>query len=302
MIYKIITSLITIITIAFIISLSGCVGEKATENPPQKASLEKLNESNVTTTWNLSFLYGSRDDATNQQVNKDVLFQTSTIDALLEGVYDGDTTFGELKKHGDFGLGTVNGLDGEMLELDGKAYQIKTDGVAYAVNDSMKTPFAVVTFFEPDKKLFLNTTMNSSQFPDYLESKFPTKNIIYAIKIKGNFEYIKTRSVPGQKKPYPKLVEVTKNQSTFEFHKANGTIIGFWLPVYMKGTNVPGYHFHFITDDRTAGGHVLEYILGNSSIEIDYTSDFLMELPGTEEFYKVNLEEDKQAELEKVEK
>jgi len=140
------------------------------------------------------------------------------------------------------------------------------------------------------------------QFPDYLESKFPTKNIIYAIKIKGNFDYIKTRSVPGQNKPYPKLVEVTKNQSTFEFHKANGTIIGFWLPVYMNGINVPGYHFHFITDDRTAGGHVLEYIIGNSSIEIDYTSDFLLELPETEDFYKVNLEEDKQAELEKVEK
>ena len=189
-----------------------------------------------------------------------------------------------------------------MLELDGRAYQIKTDGVAYAVNDSMKTPFAVVTFFEPDETIFLNRTMNQTQFPDYLESKFPTKNIIYAIKIKGNFEYIKTRSVPGQKKPYPKLVEVTKNQSTFEFHKANGTMIGFWLPVYMKGTNVAGYHFHFITDDRKAGGHVLEYILGNASIEIDYTYDFLIDLPKTEDFYRVNLEGDKQAELEKVEK
>jgi acetolactate decarboxylase len=249
----------------------------------------------------------TNDEATHksvetQQVNKDVLFQISTIDALLEGVYDGDTTFKELKSHGDFGLDTINGLDGEMLELDGNVYQIKTDGVAYSVNDSINTPFAVVTFFEPDKKIFLNTTMNSTQFPGYLESKFPTKNIIYAIKIKGNFDYIKTRSVPGQNKPYPKLIEVTKNQSTFEFHKVNGTIIGFWFPVYMNGINVPGYHFHFITDDRTAGGHVLEYILGNSSIEIDYISDFLMELPRTEEFYNVNLEKDKQAELEKVEK
>lgn len=242
------------------------------------------------------------DTAGNQQVNEDVLFQTSTIDALLEGVYDGDITFGELKEHGDFGLGTFNSLDGEMLELDGNVYQIKTDGIAYKVDDSMSTPFSVVTFFEPDEVIFLNQTMNNMQFPDYLESKFPTKNIIYAIKIKGNFDYIKTRSVPGQNKPYPKLVEVTKNQSTFDFHNANGTIIGFWLPVYMNGINVPGYHFHFITDDRTAGGHVLEYIIGNSSIEIDYTSDFLMELPKTDDFYKVNLEEDKQAELEKVEK
>jgi len=105
------------------------------------------------------------DKPSNQQMNKDLLFQTSTIDALLEGVYDGDITFGELKKYGDFGLGTFNGLDGEMLELDGRAYQIKTDGVAYAVNDSMKTPFAVVTFFEPDETIFLNRTMNQTQFP-----------------------------------------------------------------------------------------------------------------------------------------
>lgn len=269
---KIITDFIAIITIACIVSLSGCLN-------PQ-----------------------TNDEVLPQQVNEDVLFQTSTIDALLEGVYDGDITFGELKAHGDFGLGTFNDLDGEMLELDGNVYQIKTDGVAYPVDDSMSTPFSVVTFFEPDEKIFLNKTMNNTQFPDYLESRFPTKNIIYAIKIKGNFDYIKTRSVPSQNKPYPKLVEVTKNQSIFEFHKVNGTIIGFWLPVYMKGINVPGYHFHFITDDRTAGGHVLEYILSNSSIEIDYTSGFLMELPETEDFYKVNLEEDKQAELEKVEK
>ena len=269
---KIITGFFTIMVIAFIVFLSGCLSSQ------------------------------TNDDVLHQPVNEDVLFQTSTIDALLKGVYDGDITFGELKQHGDFGLGTFNGLDGEMLELDGNVYQIKTDGVAYPVDDSMSTPFSAVTFFEADEKLFLDTTMDHTQFPDYLESKFPTKNIIYAIKIEGNFDYIKTRSVPSQNKPYPKLVEVTKNQSTFEFHQTNGTIIGFWLPVYMKGINVPGYHFHFITDDMTAGGHVLEYILGNSSIEIDYTSNFLMDLPETDEFYKVDLEEDKQAELEKVEK
>ncbi len=248
------------------------------------------------------YLYQKNVSAQTQHVDKGVLFQTSTINALLEGVYDGNTTFKELKSHGDFGLGTINGLDGEMLELDGNVYQIKTDGVVYSVNDSVDSPFAVVTFFEPDQKIFLNTTMNSTQFPSYLESKFPSKNLIYAIKIEGRFDYIKTRSVPRQKRPYPIMVEVTKNQSTFEFHKVNGTIIGFWFPDYMNGINVPGYHFHFITEDRTAGGHVLEYTLNNSSIEIDYISGFLMELPQTKDFYEVNLEKDKQAEIEKVEK
>ena len=95
--------------------------------------------------------------------NKDVLFQISTIGALLEGVYDGETTYGELKRHGDFGIGTFNGLDGEMIGLEGKFYQIKTDGIAYLFDDSMKTPFATVTFFESDKSALLNNVENYGQ-------------------------------------------------------------------------------------------------------------------------------------------
>jgi len=95
------------------------------------------------------------------QKNNDVLFQTSTINALLNGVYDGDISFQELKQYGGFGLGTVNALDGEMIGLEGKFYQIKADGIAYPVDDSMKTPFAVVTFFEPDKSALLGESINN---------------------------------------------------------------------------------------------------------------------------------------------
>ena len=46
------------------------------------------------------------------------MFQRSTINALMQGVYDSNTTFeGELKSYGNFGLGTVWALDGEMIEL-----------------------------------------------------------------------------------------------------------------------------------------------------------------------------------------
>ncbi len=87
---------------------------------------------------------------------KDILFQVSTIDALLEGIYDGDITCRELKSHGDFGIGTFNGLDGEMIELGGNIYQCRADGVAYPADDSTKVPFAAVTFFEPDKTVLLD--------------------------------------------------------------------------------------------------------------------------------------------------
>jgi len=200
---------------------------------------------------------GSRD-------SKDGLFQASTINALLAGVYDGDMTFRTLRQHGDFGLGTVNALDGEMIGLDGKFYQIKTDGKAYLIPDTMKTPFAEVTFFNPDTTLKIRESIeNYDQLKSYLNRLLSIKNIFYAIKIEGTFSYIKTRSVPGQKKPYPLLVNVVKHQATFEFHQVKGTMVGFWCPAYVKGISVPGYHFHFITADRKAGGHVLASSMQN---------------------------------------
>jgi len=232
----------------------------------------------------------------------DVVFQTSTINALLKGIYDGDVSYGELKSNGDFGLGTFNALDGEMIGLEGTFYQIKVDGVAYPVKDSMKTPFAVVTFFAPDKTVALDTTNNYTQLKTYLDGLLPSRNIFYAIKIEGKFKYIKTRSVPGQNKPYPPLVEVVKEQAFFEFQDIAGTIVGFRSPDYVQGINVPGYHMHFITKDKKAGGHLLECRIQNVTVEIDNIHNLFMALPHGGEFYNVDLAQDKKRELETVEK
>jgi len=243
-------------------------------------------------------LYG----CSHLQGNRDVLFQTSTLGALLEGVYDGHTTCGELKRHGDFGIGTFDALDGEMVVLGGKVYQVRADGKVYSPKDSLGTPFAVVTFFEPDKTLVLDSCRDYEELQEYLDSSLPTKNILYAIRIESTFTYIKTRSVPKQKKPYPRLVEVVKNQPTFEFHNVRGTIVGFRLPFYMDGINVPGYHFHFITEDKTAGGHLLDCSASNVNIELDYTHGFYMVLPEQSEFYRADMTKKEHGEVEKVEK
>ncbi|MBV22114.1 MAG: acetolactate decarboxylase [Parcubacteria group bacterium] len=224
------------------------------------------------------------------------------MNALLDEIYDGNVTFGELKKHGDLGLGTFNNLDGEMIGIDGEFYQIKADEVAYPVDDSMKTQFAVVTFFESDETKEIDKSVNYDQLKVFLNSMLPTENIFYAFKTEGTFEFIKTRSVPGQNKPYPPLVEIVKNQLIFEFHDIKGTLVGSWFPDYMKGINVPGYHFHFITEDKKAGGHLLECQTENIRIGIDYTSNSYLELPENEEFYNAELFIENRATLEKVEK
>lgn len=222
--------------------------------------------------------------------DKDVLFQTSMFSVLSEGVYDGDVTFKDLKRHGDFGIGTFNGLDGEMVAVASEFYQIKADGKAYTVENSMKSPFAVVTFFEPDKAVSLDKVLDYEQLKQYLDSMLPTRNLFYAIRVEGAFSYIKARSVSAQSTPYPPLAEALKGQTTFEFYGVSGTLVGFWCPAYVEGINVPGYHFHFITSDRQNGGHLLDCETENVKIEIDYTSEFFMELPKSEVFYKLNLE------------
>jgi len=234
--------------------------------------------------------------------HEDVVYQTSTINALIEGIYDGDISFEELRKHGDFGLGTFNQLDGEMIALDGDFYQIKSNGVAYIVDESMHTPFSVVTFFESDDEIILRKSTNYSELEHYLDDLLPTENIFYAIKIEGTFDYIKARSVPRQYKPYSNLTIVVQNQSVFEFNEVKGTIVGFRTPQYVSGINVPGYHFHFITEDRQAGGHILECELDNVTIIIDYTSDFYLVLPENKEFYELESAKEIQKDIETIEK
>ncbi len=232
----------------------------------------------------------------------DVIYQISTIDALLEGMYEGDLTIGELKQHGDLGLGTFNNLDGEMVLLDGIVYLVKADGVAYRMNDSVKTPFAVVTKFENDISGTIDKEMKDTELNGYIGTLMPSKNLMYAIRIDGDFSYMKTRSVPAQQKPYPRLAEVTKDQPTFEFENVSGTIVGFWLPQYVENVNVPGYHLHFINSNLSAGGHVLEYMIRSGKIEIDVTDGFFLQFPATVGFLNANLSEDLTEELIQVEK
>jgi acetolactate decarboxylase len=148
----------------------------------------------------------------------------------------------------------------------------------------------------------LDEEMNYEELSQYLDGKLPTENIFYAVKIEGGFEYIKTRSVPRQNKPYLPLVEVVKDQSILEFYDIKGTIVGFRTPHYMKGINVPGYHLHFITADRRAGGHLLECRMRDVGIELDYTSQFHVVLPEDGEFGRADLKKERRIELERVEK
>ncbi|MFZ5452698.1 MAG: acetolactate decarboxylase [Thermodesulfobacteriota bacterium] len=231
----------------------------------------------------------------------EALFQYSTIDALLAGVYDGQMTNGELKQKGNLGLGTFNALDGEMVVLDGKVYQVAFDGKVNLMPDSGKTPFAAVTSFTPQKSVSIKKAAHLTELTKLIDQGLPTKNIFYALKIEGRFAQVKTRSVPRQTRPYPPLAKVVEKQSVFTFKDVEGTMLGFRCPPFAKGVNVPGYHLHFLTKDRKAGGHVLDCAVDNLTVQIDPIHQFNLVLPTDQEFYRLNLGTDKSRELKKVE-
>lgn len=238
----------------------------------------------------------------NAAEDSDVVFQVSTIDALLAGIYDQQMLYGELATHGDMGIGTFTDLDGEMIGIDGEFYQIKVDGLAYPVADSMGTPFAVVTFFEPDIQVVVSESLDYEHLQQYIDGLIPTDNIFYAITVEGTFHYIKVRSVPRQNRPYPALSDAIEHQAVFEYYDQHGIIAGFRTPNYMSGLNVPGYHFHFISEDREFGGHVLDCIANDCRIEIDEANGLSMQLPENDTFYRMNFNAESTEAIDRVEK
>ncbi len=230
------------------------------------------------------------------------VYQYSTIDSLLIGNYDGDLSVSELKSHGDFGIGTFNGLNGEMVFLDNEVYRVGSNGKAVAVDNSTCVPFVDALKFKTDSILKLDSVSSLEDLNRKVAEDLPSANLFFAIRIDGRFKTIRTRSVPEQKKPYLPLVEVVKNQSLFKFTEIEGTLIGIKSPVYMKGIGVPGFHWHFITKDRTAGGHVLGCNFKNLTAKVGSYSNLLLQLPTTKSFLSSNFTHDKEKELKKVEK
>ncbi|MBP7332708.1 MAG: acetolactate decarboxylase [Firmicutes bacterium] len=232
---------------------------------------------------------------------EDVLYQVSTLGALMQGVYDGEMEVGQLVQEGDLGIGTFEALDGEMVVLDGRVYQVRGDGQVHEAADTVKTPFAVVTRFDPDQQVQLSGIESYARLKDELDKLCPSPNLFYAFKVEGTFGYVQTRSVPPQEKPYPPLVEVTDMQPTFEFHDVKGTLAGFWCPSYAEGANMPGYHLHFLTEDRAGGGHLLECTLAEGSAAVDITTEFHMLLPENDHFTQADLGSVKKVDIERAE-
>jgi len=227
-------------------------------------------------TLSLIFLVGG---AVQSQDNsrRDVLTQISTYDALFAGLYDGVAPVKSVEGCGDLGLGTLDRWNGEVVLLDGKYYLVSGDGKVQAITDlNVTTPFLALTWFHENTRQSLANGTTYDQLKQKPETFLPSVNLVYAIKIEGVFQHVKTRSMPAQSKPYKVMAELVKTQPTFEFQDVAGTMVGFWTPSSMKGIGLAGWHLHFLTRDRQGGGHVLEFTTRdvvlklNEKLEVDW--------------------------------
>ena len=236
--------------------------------------------------------------------NTETVYQVALLQSLTQGYYDGIIKVSELKKHGDIGIGTFEGVNGEMIVLDGKVYQALGDGSVKEADENETVPFSNVTFFDSDIKETLSDIENVDALKAALDKIVDEngRNMFYFVRIDGDFEKMNVRSELKQEKPYKSLDKaLATDQREFNYDDAKGTVVGLYCPDYMGGLNTPGWHFHFISDDKTKGGHLLDLSFTKTTADYDTTPEFDMTLSDTDTFQEMGLSKDVSGAIKKVE-
>jgi acetolactate decarboxylase len=239
--------------------------------------------------------------ASHLEVDHRTLFQVSTSAALVQGIYEGAVTVATLREHGDFGLGTFEHLDGEMIVLEGEFFQVRSDGSVRIAEDTAQSPFAVVTRFTADDELSIAGSLDLAALCEAIDKRRGSNNLFYAIRIDAHFDHLQVRAACKSAQGVP-LAEATSHQAEFEFSDERGTMVGFWAPVYSAAFSIAGYHFHFLSDDRSHGGHLLRCEINRARIRLQREGNFQVALPESVEFLKSDLTRDPSADLARAEK
>ena len=236
--------------------------------------------------------------------DRDCMYQVSLLQGLTFGDYYGSITVEELEKHGDTGIGTFNRLNGELIMIDGETYRAAGDGSVELVSNEETIPFSVVTYLDPDETRNLKEIRSYEELCEALDEIVAErgKNRFYMVRIDGNFNEINVRSVNAQDEPYEPLVDVLEHDQTFfDYENIEGSMIGLYCPPYMADLNAVGWHLHFISKDKTKGGHVLGINFDNAVLTWDDTDGFQTKLPQNEMFASFDLTIDQTEDIKKVE-
>ena len=236
--------------------------------------------------------------------DRDTIFQVSLLQGLTFGDYYGNVTVKELKRHGNIGIGTFDRLNGELIMLDGVVYRAAGDGSVEVVSNKETIPFSNVTYLDADKTKNLKNVADYKELCGELNKLVEErgKNRFYMIRIDGLFKEMNVRSVRAQEEPYKPLVNVLEyDQTFFDYKDIEGSIVGLYCPPYMSSLNAVGWHMHFISKDKTRGGHILGLNIVDAKLAWDDTNAFQMLLPQNKMFTGFDLTIDQSEDIKKVE-
>ena len=215
--------------------------------------------------------------------NTNTLYQHGTLALLVPGLLDGTITMKELLSHGDTGIGTGEGLDGELVLFDGTPYQVDSNGVVNIVKDDFTLPFANIHFgsYQP-----LTSVDSISQ--KELEEKIlslTSANTFFSIELHGQFTNVKTRAVKKSHKPYDTLAKTAESQSIFDRDTVTGTLLSYYSPEIFDGAAVGGFHHHFLSDEHDFGGHLLSFGTANGNVKLQQFDTLEQHLPVKNQSY-----------------
>jgi acetolactate decarboxylase len=225
------------------------------------------------------------------------LFQVSTSGALVAGLYSGAISARVLLQHGNFGLGTFENLDGEMVVLDGHVFRVQGTGKVSEAAADDAAPFAVVTNFDPGVDVEIAPADSLDAVIRCCDKYRESNNVFHAFRLDGEFHHVRARAVSPPIGGHGRLIDAAKAQAEFEFNDIKGTLVGLWSPGFSSAFAIPGYHFHFISDDRQHGGHLLSCSTGSLRLRCELLTDFRLALPECESFLKADLSKNTAGEL-----
>jgi acetolactate decarboxylase len=241
----------------------------------------------------------TRDIAKVFQIEHPPLYHVSTATAPVEGIYKGATRVGILHRHGNFGLGTFGNLDGEMVMVDGHCFQTRSDGSVRECDAGLLTPSALITRFAPDQTVTLARCPDLDHLYSRFDAMRSSANFFFGLKVHGHFDYVHTRAMCRTAEGVPSI-QAGVVQPEFEFRNLSGTLVGFWTPEYAMMLNIPGYHLHFLSDDRRSGGHLLQCRGTNLRLQIQRQGSYHIALPEAEDFIDADLDRDLAAYLAEI--
>ena len=234
-----------------------------------------------------------------------VMYQVSTLQALAMGYSKAVVPVGEFLQHGDIGLGTYENVDGEMIVVDGQCYRALEDGKAVCAGTDMGVPFAVTTFFKDNAKVPVNNIENIEKLKQILDLKIEEDfglNSMHVVRIDAVFPKVCARSESGYISHHISLKEILqKTQKDFFFYDIKGTLVCVYFPDHMDGINAPGWHFHFLSEDKSKGGHVFDLEISEGEAVINKISRIQIDLPSTPAFDTYSLKEASHDEIKEVE-